>query len=235
MQDLHESNKITLSAEAEKYVYYRESNPDLIIMLGNCLEIMPLLPKADLVVTDPPYGVNIASKGTVGVGVMAKLKEYEASDWDMETPSSAVFDMIRKSAKSQIIWGGNYFTDKLPQNKCWICWDKKIPKGFTKAQIELAWTNMATYSRIYSVLWHGMIRERSESDAERYHPTQKPTKLIRHILNDFSGNVFDPFMGSGTTLVACKELNRNGIGIEISEQYCEIAKTRLKTTCRSLF
>lgn len=129
-----------------------------------------------------------------------------------------------------MIFGGNYFTDKLPVNKCWICWDKQIPKGFTKAQIELLWTNSTTYSRIYSVLWHGIIRDRLPDQQERKHPTEKPYRLMNMLVSDFSKKddlIFDPFLGSGTTAVACEKLGRHWIGIEISEKYCEIAARRI--------
>lgn len=199
----------------------------------DCLEFMKEIPdnSVDLVLTDPPYGIGIASKGTIGVEVMAKLKEYKKSDWDKFSPTQEYFNEMLRVSKVAIIFGGNYFTDKLPKNKCWIVWDKKIPKGFTKAQIELCWTNSTSYSRIYSVLWNGMIRDRSEGNEERYHPTQKPTTLIKMILNDFSKQddiVLDCFVGSGSTLVACKELSRKFIGIEISEEYCKIANERLR-------
>ena len=210
------------------------------LILGDCLEEMKKMPdkSVDLVLTDPPYGINIAKTGTVGVKVKAELKEYQASEWDSKPPSQEYFDEMLRVGKCAVIFGGNYFTDKLPPAKCWVCWDKQIPKGFGKAQIELAWTNSTSYSRVYSVLWHGMIRDRSYGNEVRYHPTQKPTKIIKHILNDFSkeGNIiFDPFMGSGTTGCACKELGRDFIGIEINEEYYKIAENRINQTMGSLF
>ena len=217
-----------------------ESERTLIdLRLGDCLEIMKTIPdkSIDLVLTDPPYGINIASKGTVGVEVLAKLKDYGSSDWDKSSPPQEYFNEMLRVSKIAVIFGGNYFTDKLPPNKCWICWDKQIPKGFTKAQMELAWTNSTTYSRLYSSLWHGMIRNRNFGDEERYHPTQKSIQIIKYILNDFSGKnqtILDPFMGSGTTGVACKELGRNFIGIEISPEYFKIAERRINNTQENL-
>jgi site-specific DNA-methyltransferase (adenine-specific) len=109
------------------------------LYLGDCLEIMKTIPdkSIDLVLTDPPYGIDIASKGTVGVRVMAELKDYGSSNWDRQSPSQEYFNQMLRISKTAIIFGGNYFTDKLPKSKCWLCWDKVIPKGFTKAQIEL--------------------------------------------------------------------------------------------------
>lgn len=210
------------------------------LRLGDCLEEMKKMPdkSIDLVLTDPPYGIGIASKGTVGVKIMAELKDYGKSEWDAFAPTKEYFDEMLRISKVAIIFGGNYFTDKLPQSKCWICWNKKIPKGFTKAQIELAWTNSTTYSRIYSLLWNGMIRWRGVGDEERHHPTQKPIPIMKVILNDFSKEnqiVLDPFMGSGTTGMACKELGRSFVGIEIDKKYFEIAKRRIDNTSADLF
>jgi site-specific DNA-methyltransferase (adenine-specific) len=203
------------------------------IITGDCLEIMKQIPdkSIDLVLTDPPYGIDIANKGTVGVEVLAKLQDYGSSDWDKSTPTKEYFDEMLRISKMAIIFGGNYFTDKLPKNKCWICWDKQIPKNFTKAQMELAWTNSTTYSRIYSSLWNGMIRNRDYGDEFRFHPTQKSIQIMAYILNDFSKEndlIIDPYMGSGTTLVAAKSLGRRYIGIEIEPKYVEICKRRLQ-------
>ena len=212
----------------------------MCLLQGDCLDEMKKMPdkSVDLVLTDPPYGIDIASKGTVGVGGAAKLKDYGSNSWDKVAPPQYYFDEILRISKMAIIFGGNYFSDKLPKSKCWICWDKQIPKGFTKAQMELAWTNSTTYSRIYSTLWNGMIRNKRFGDEERYHPTQKSVQIIKYILQDFSEQnqtILDPFMGSGTTGVACKELGRNFIGIEIEPKYFEIAQRRINNTQESMF
>lgn len=210
------------------------------LIQGDCLDIMKTMAdkSIDLCLCDPPYGINIASKGTVGVGVKAKLTDYGVSDWDVATPPIEYFNEILRVSKMAIIFGGNYFTDKLPQSKCWICWDKQIPKGFTKAQIELAWTNSTSYSRIYSILWHGMIRDKNDENEVRFHPTQKPFNLMKAILLDFSKpnqTVLDCFMGSGTTGIACQQLDRNFIGIEINEKYFKIAERRINQATKELF
>ena len=209
------------------------------LILGDCLNILKQISdkSIDLCLTDPPYGIDIANKGTIGVKRKAELKDYESSNWDKKSPSQKYFDEILRVSKIAIIFGGNYFTDKLPQTKCWICWDKQVSKGFIKAQIELAWTNSTTYSRIYTILWNGMIRNKDCGDEIRYHPTQKPKPLMGMILTDFSKDgqtILDPFMGSGTTGVACKELGRNFIGIEISEKYFNIAQKRINNTTGSM-
>jgi site-specific DNA-methyltransferase (adenine-specific) len=214
---------ITLSKEAEKYVYYRESNPDLVILHGDCLEILPLLPKVDLVVTDPPYGLGKKMQG----GTWGKADKYsEMWAWDKLPDESVIFHLA--SMNQAIIWGGNYF--KLPPSRCWLVWDKQNAVC-TCADAELAWTN---FDMPVKRLSHPVRRHNYD------HPTEKPLRLIKWSIQqckywDVANTILDPFLGSGTTLVACKELNRNGIGIEISEKYCEIAKKRLCATTKSLF
>ena len=200
----------------------------------DCLEFMKTMEdkSVDLVLTDPPYGIGIAPEGWVRDGMMAQPKQYDKVNWDSQTPPQECFNEIQRVSKKQIIFGGNYFTDKLPPAKCWICWDKQIPKGFTKAQIELAWTNLTTYSRLYSVLWHGMIRVRDQGQEERHHPTEKPFRLIRQIIRELAKDnevILDPYLGGGTTAVVCEKLSRKWIGIEISEKYCEIAAKRINS------
>jgi len=226
---------IELSREAEKFVYYRESDPDLIIMLGNCLDIMPLLPKVDLVVTDPPYGIF----KRVDDGVMfGKETIYSidktASEWD-KRPSPELLLMARDMGKYHVIWGGNYFADILGACKSPLIWNKKTGNnGY--ADGECAWSNVAGTMRIFTHQWCGAFKD-SERGRRAVHPTQKPIQLMKWSINlkkDEVKSILDPFLGSGTTLVACKELGRAGIGIEISEKYCQIAKTRLINTQRMM-
>ena len=128
--------------------------------------------------------------------------------------------MVRES----IVWGGNYFA--LPPSRCWLAWVKTSLMG-TLADFELAWTNWERPSKLF-------IEDRNP-DGKRQHPTQKPLSLIRWCLGlSLAAIVLDPFLGSGTTAVACKQLNRNFIGIEINEEYCVIAEQRLKNLQQTL-
>lgn len=219
----------------EDYIYYEEKDPELKIYLGNCAEIMPLLENIELVLTDPPYGIKadleMHKKSGQQYGNAAAPKgNYDFSDWDSKAPPIEIFDMIRNLFKNQIIFGGNFFP--LPPTRCLLIWDKQNGSN-NFADCEVAWTNLDAPIRIKRHMWNGMLRKNGE---ERYgHPTQKPTEVMQWCLGFVRGNFLDPFMGSGSTLVAGKELNRNGIGIEISEKYCEIAKKRLKATCKPLF
>lgn len=224
------------------YLYYEEKNPDLKIYHGNCLEIMPLLPKVDLVVTDPPYGIKYDEQASLVGGSKSKngsayKTKHESFGWDEEAPHEIINSIIGTGVKS-IIWGGNYFN--VSPQRCWFFWDK-MNDGKTFADGELAWTNLGGSLRRLQYLWDGMLQANMKEKEQRWHPTQKPVPVIRWCIEQAEkkkleiNSVLDPFLGSGTTLVACKELNRSGIGIEINEKYCEIAKRRLLATTRSLF
>ena len=221
-----------MAKNLKDYLYYEEKNPDLRIYLGDCLEIMPLLPKVDLVVTDPPYGINMDAelhkkKGTFG------YKDYgDSGNWDAAPPPLEIFKMIFEISKDQIIWGGNYFIDKLYPSMGWLVWDKG-QRDFSLSDGELAWTSFDQALRIKTY-----ARSKALQDGKR-HPTQKSLTVMKWAIQqckywDIPLTILDPFLGSGTTLVACKELNRNGIGIEINQKYCEIAKTRLQNTQRMM-
>ena len=200
------------------------------IINADCLEIMKQLPDkcVDLVLTDPPYGIG-ADKGVGGFG-SSKTDNHYKDNWDNKTPDKEVFDEILRVGKSVIIFGGQFFADKLPTNGHWIVWDKKGNIVFENpfGDCELAWTNLDKKSvKKYVCIQQGFVSE----ERDRFHPTQKPVKLFGNIIKDYcpeGGVVLDCFMGSGTTALACKNLNRNFIGIEISEKYCEIAKQRLR-------
>jgi len=209
--------------------YYENENG--ILYCADCLDIMKQMPEnsVDLVLTDPPYGIG-ASKGVGGYGI-AKTNKYN-DNWDKKRPSKKVFNDILSIGENAIIFGGNYFADLLPLSTHWIFWDKKGCMKFKNpySDGELIWTSY-NYKRTkkYICIQQGFIRD---DKSKRVHPTQKPIPLIISLLKDYSNEndlVFDPFLGSGTTAVACEQLNRKWIGIEISEEYCEIAKKRIKS------
>jgi len=201
---------------------------DVTLHLGDCLAVMRDIPDAsvDCVLTDPPYGKK-ASKGTNGFGD-SKNRRY-VGEWDNDPPSIEYFNEIRRIAKQSIIFGGNYFTDKLEPSNCWIIWDKKGGMRFENpfADCEMAWTSFSRVVKKYTLVQQGFV---THSQDERFHPTQKPTELMRMILKDFTKDgetILDPFMGSGSTGVACQLENRKFIGIEKDENYFAIAEKRI--------
>lgn len=210
--------------------YYHDKKSDIVIFLGDCREILPHLPKVDLVLTDPPYGIK-RDKGFEGFGGFGGFgkpimrRRFEDDTWDKERPNKCIFDQIIKKSALSIIWGGNFFADILPQSTHWIFWDK-LQTMPTFGDGEIAWTNSDRKSVKKVVIeWNGLLGKEST----RKHPTQKPLNLMLWCLENYAGNfILDPFMGSGTTLRAAKDLGRKAIGIEIEEKYCEIAAKRLE-------
>ena len=196
---------------------------------GDCLEIMPHLEPVDLVLTDPPYGINENAHRIASRTKLAATIDYGEFDWDKEPASDEQITATRAAGNNAIIWGGNYF--KVPPSRGWLVWDKLNSGNF--ADCELAWTNLKMSVRIFRHRWNGMIRE-SERNQKRVHPTQKPVALMVWCLSFLGGTVIDTFIGSGTTAVACERLNRKWIGIEISEKYCEIAAKRIENERKQL-
>ena len=213
--------------------YYDEDG--ITIYHGDCREILPNLPKVDLVLTDPPYGLGAARRNFGGHGVKRHMtglvagkaipkRDYGDAAWDDEPADALTLSSIMDKADWSIIFGGNYFD--LGPTKCYLVWDKL--RGDTDyADCELAWTNLKKAVRIIRYKWNGFLIEKPE---DRTHPTQKPLEVMKWALShapEGCRTVLDPFMGSGTTLRAAKDLGRKCIGIEIEERYCEIAAKRL--------
>ena len=203
------------------------------VIQGDCLEVMRQIPDKciDLVLTDPPYGLDI-HKNNSSRGKLAVSKDYGICEWDKRVPDLIYFKEMIRVSKNQIIFGGNYFTEYLKNSPCWIVWDKD--NGLTDfADCELAWTSFNTAVRKVKFKWQGMLQGDMKNKDTRVHPTQKPVYVMKWILNKYSQPtdlILDPFLGSGTTAVACKELERNFIGVEISPEYCEIARKRIEMT-----
>jgi len=201
---------------------------DCTLYHGDCLEIMPTLDKIDAVVTDPPYGIG-QDKGFGGFGGFGPpiARRQYTDKWDDVRPSKAVFDALLKACSVAVIFGGNYFTDILPVGQHWLVWDKKNTMP-TFSDCELAWTNIPRKSvKLLTFEYNGLIGKREK----RVHPTQKPYEVMRWCIEGLpkdSDTILDPFMGSGTTGVACAKLGRKFIGIELEEKYFDIACERIQ-------
>ncbi len=207
--------------------YYEHKG--ITIYHGDCLDILPQLDKVDLVLTDPPYGIGESNQKNLSRGKWAAPTNYGDYDWDKNKLNDEYIMMVLDISKNQIIFGGNYYGKILGDTSCYIVWDKDNGNN-DFADCELAWTSFKSAVRIVKWRWNGMLQENMKNKDYRSHPTQKPLGLFKWILKNYSKETYiilDPFMGSGTTLVACKDLNRKAIGIEIEEKYCEIAAKRL--------
>ena len=160
----------------------------------------------DLAIVDPPYGIDINNSGT-------HFKEkYEIKDWDKNTPTTEYFNELKRVSKNQIIWGGNYFLDRLGNCKCYIVWDKKIAEDMSFAMCEMAWTSFKNGAKIY---------KKTAMQQSRIHPTQKPIDLYRWTLKRYAEKgmkILDTHGGSMTIAKAC---DKEGYDLDI----CEIDKT----------
>ncbi len=210
--------------------------------------------KADMVFTDPPYGVSIVNTnqaekvggggvvkfgkvggggvvkfGKVGGGGVVDAKNYMEIIGDDTTETARKFyqSCVEYGFENFILWGGNYFTDFLSPSPCWIVWDKQNSGNF--ADVELAWCSSSKSAKLYTFTWNGMSRSGNRKDelSTRVHPTQKPVGLFEAIFNDFVfDSCFDGFLGSGSTLIACEKTGRRCFGMELSPEYCDVIVRR---------
>ena len=197
---------------------------------GDCREVLPTLPKVDAVITDPPYGIGEAAGKNKSRGKLAVAKDFGNDAWDDEPISDDLIRMVREAGKWSVIFGGNYYA--LPPAKCWLVWDKENGES-DFADCELAWTNLPKAVRRIRYMWNGMLRANGEARGD--HPTQKPIGVMAWAINhvpDPCRTILDPFMGSGTTGVACMNLGRSFIGIEREPKYFDIACRRIEDAQR---
>lgn len=201
--------------------YYEERG--ITIYHGDCKEMLPML-QVSFIVTDPPYGINLDTTGNkyATQGVKYRKVANDAKPFD---PSFLIGEW------KAILWGGNCFASKLPDYPGWLSW-VKINQNNTKirqAETEFAWTNFVRRSQAFRFTWIGAGKEEKEvNGCKMFHPCQKPVALMAWCIDMVQDEtVVDPFMGSGSTLVAAKRNGRKAIGIELEEKYCEVAARRL--------
>ena len=214
--------------EAEEDNYEEPDNLQVDVVLGDLIEIgehrllcgdstdsdllNKLLRDENVnLLTDPPYGIN-ANNQTLGTG---KKQFYRGDSWDLEVPD---FVYVLQFTDKAIIWGGNYFADKLDANNDWLCWHKKND-NLSFSEFELAWTNLGNNCRHISHHWGGETK---------LHPTMKPVKVIEWCINMLDDKpILDIFLGSGTTMVAAHQLNRKCYGMELDPKYCQVIIDRM--------
>ena len=195
---------------------------DATLYLGDCLEILPTLSNIDAVITDPPYGIN-QDGGNFRDRKGGNHRILEKLNWDKTRPNKKIFDLMEKIALKRLYWGGNYFADYLPSSRGWLYWDKKMGGDFSDG--ELAYTNLDKVLKSFSYY---------SKEHGKEHPTQKPVTLMEWCINylDNPNIICDPFMGSGTTGVACANMGKTFIGIEKEQKYFDIACKRIENAYR---
>ncbi len=184
--------------------------------LMDCMEGMKQFPDNyfDLAIVDPPYGINLA-------------------EWDNKTPDKIYFNELFRISKNQIIWGGNYFADKLPVTESWICWHKK-PFLLQQAHFELAWTSFDMKPKLIDYTYagnaEGQGQIRVNYKKKSIHPAQKPVNIYKLLLQNYAKKgdlILDTHVGSGSSLIACIEEGFNYCGFEIDKDYFNAAQKRI--------
>jgi len=184
----------------------------------DCIEVMKRYEDNyfDIAIVDPPYGLDINSSGT-------HFKEkYEIKDWDKATPNDEYFAELKRVSKNQIIWGGNYFLDRLGNCKCFIIWDKKIAEDMSFAMCEMAWTSFKNGAKIYN---------KTATQLNRIHPTQKPIGLYDWLIDRYAEKgqiILDTHLGSGSSRISANKAGLSFVGCEIDKDYFNAQEKRYK-------
>lgn len=184
----------------------------------DCMEGMKRYPDKhfDLAIVDPPYGLGIdGQKKSVNKNPKHNRKEHAIKGWDSGPPTKEYFNELTRVSKNQIIWGGNYFTEFLPPVKGWLFWFKG-QNDLTMSDGELAWTSLDIVTRQFEINRAQLIAQNT------FHPTEKPIKLYRHLLKNYTNDgdkILDTHLGSGSSRVAAHEMGFDFTGFEIDPDY----------------
>ena len=206
---------------------------------ADCMEVMKTFKdkQFDLVITDPPYGIDFDGNTTVkGKGGKANTfsnkQHHDKKGWDAQRPTPEYFAELQRVSKNQIVWGGNYFADLLPPKKGWIFWDKKITNANNTnfSDGELAWTSFDCILRRFTYDWIGFGYLNNPQGEKKIHPTQKPVQLYKWILQNYAKEgetILDTHFGSLSIGIACHDMKFDLTAIELDADYYEQAKQRL--------
>lgn len=197
---------------------------DIKLIHGECLKAMKSYSDNhfDIAIVDPPYGIDFNMNAGKRKGQRDK---HSRKDWDKSAPKKEYFNELFRVSKSQVIWGGNYFS--LPLTGAWLFWDKQVPKGVSFADGELAWTSFSGTLKKVTIPYSGFVG----AEVVRIHPTQKPVKLYNWVLENYTSEgdlILDTHLGSGSIAIACHYMRRNLVGYEIDQEYYNAACKRFK-------
>lgn len=212
---------------------WQSSDGTIQFYLGDCLEVLSTLTDIDAVITDPPYGIGWDTNYDFALHnssapyaknmvrrkhapILGDNKPFDPSPW--------------LNYKYVVLWGANNFSDKLPQGS-WLIWDKRdASENAFMSEAEAAWMNKGKSVRLVKHCWQGFSR--ASENSQHYHPTQKPVVVMIWSIDavgvPVGSIILDPYMGSGTTIVAAIRTGRKAIGIEIDERYFAIAQKRVE-------
>jgi site-specific DNA-methyltransferase (adenine-specific) len=178
----------------------------------------------DLAIVDPPYGINLANMdmglGTSKKSSKEKNRKWKSKDWDNSIPTKDYFIELNRVSENQIIWGGNYFDLGICNN--FIIWDKEIPNGLSFSDCEYAWTSFSGANKIFR--YSAYLNKN-----EKFHPTQKPPKLYKWILDKYANQgdkILDTHLGSGSIAIACHDYGFDLTACELDTEYYEAALKR---------
>ena len=198
---------------------------------ADCIEVMKTFKdkQFDLAIIDPPYGIDWMQQ-IQNPNTKANWKQYENKEWDKQTPTDEYWEQLFRVSKNQIVWGGNYMTDKLYPSPCWLIWDKM--QEFSGAVFEMAWTSFKSPAKAFR-----MSRVEAYANQNKIHPTQKPIKLYKWLLQNYAkegDTILDTHFGSLSIGIACHDMGFELTAIELDKDYYEQAKQRLINHQRQL-
>jgi len=187
----------------------------------------------ELAIVDPPYGIGeVGQRNKTGDRPTAKWKNPKSQIYkffdDSKIPKQEYFDEVKRVSNNQIVWGGNYFSEKLNASKGWIVWNKKADIKENLSMAELAWSSFDKKVNVYEHLWAGF---KKKYKVERIHPTQKPVELYEWLLMNYAkegDRILDTHLGSGSIAIACHNLGFDLVGCELDTDYFNAAKKRLQ-------
>jgi site-specific DNA-methyltransferase (adenine-specific) len=198
----------------------------------------------DLAIVDPPYGSDNINGGYTSnkrsKRGAARPKLYNLSLWKHKAPGEEYFIELLRVSRNQIIWGANHFISKIPfDSSCWLVWDKQNENtGF--ADCELAYTSLKSAVRKFSFRWNGMLQGNMKEKETRIHPTQKPVRLYKWLLESYAKpeqRILDTHLGSGSSAIAAHYFGCDFVGCELDKDYFEAARDRFdkQTSQTALF
>jgi site-specific DNA-methyltransferase (adenine-specific) len=198
---------------------------------ADCIEVMKTFKdkQFSLAIVDPPYGIDWMQQ-IQNPNTKANWKQYENKEWDKQTPTDEYWKQLFRVSKNQIVWGGNYMTDKLYPSPCWLIWDKM--QEFSGAVFEMAWTSFKSPAKAFR-----MSRVEAYANQNKIHPTQKPVQLYKWLLQNYAkegDTILDTHFGSLSIGIACHDMKFDLTAIELDKDYYEQAKQRLINHQRQL-